>query len=200
MATIRVHELDLPSRQILAELCRMGEDVRSAASALEVSVAAQVRQTFAYTNDGRPRLMRAPRPRGPVPAPPPRQITAVEAWTVVGVRPATVRQWVSRGYLRSAGTRGRTALYRRDDLLRVRESTRARTNTVPVGVVLELPEKYDERLITVTEAAQLLGVAPSTVRSWITRGRLTSAGRSGRAHLVTVRAVGDAARRGRPRF
>lgn len=200
MAKSRVHELayelGLPSRQILDELSRMGEVVKSASSTLEAPVAAQVRQRFAVTEGGRPRQMRPPRP---APTPPPQQITAAEAWNVVRVRPATIRQWVARGYLSSAGWRGRAALYDRDDLLKVREITRSRTNTAPAQAVLELPEKYDERPITVAEAAKLLGVAPSTVRSWITRGRLTRVGRSGRAHLMTIRAAREAAGHS-PRF
>jgi len=86
----------------------------------------------------------------------------------VSVQPATIRQWVSRGYLRSVGTRGRAALYDRDDLRRAQLSTQDRTKTVPFHPVLDLSPKYADRVITVLEAARFLGVAPSTVRSWVT--------------------------------
>jgi DNA-binding transcriptional MerR regulator len=40
-----------------------------------------------------------------------------------------------------------------------------------------------EVLFTATEAAELLGVEPATITKWSARGRLTPAGRKGRAHL-----------------
>lgn len=190
------YELGVTSRQVLAELERLGQHTRSASSTVESSPAAWVRQAFAFTADGRPRLMRPPRPGLPAPGPTPQQITAAEAWSIVRVQPATIRQWVSRGYLRSVGTRGRAALYDRDDLRRAQLGTRDRTKTVPFHPVLDLPPKYDHRLITVLEAARFLGAAPSTVRSWVTRGRLRPVRRSGRAHLFTVHSVLVASRRG----
>lgn len=200
MGKIRVHELayelGVTSRQVLVELERLGQHTRSASSTVESSPAAWVRQAFAFTADGRPRLMRLPRPGLPAPGPTPQQITAAEAWSVVSVQPATIRQWVSRGYLRSVGTRGCAALYDRDDLRRVELRTRSRTKAVPFHPVLDLSPKYDDRLITVLEAAEFLGVAPSTVRSWVTRGRLRPVGRSGRAHLFTVHSVLVASRHG----
>jgi DNA-binding transcriptional MerR regulator len=162
------------------------ESLSSASSTVEGSAAAQVPQSFAFNADGRPRLMRPPRSGSPASA---QQVTAVEAWAVVNVRPATIRQWVARGYLRRVGTRGRAALYDRDDLRRVRLRTHDRTKTVPLLPVLDLSPKYDDSFITVVEAANFLGVAPSTVRSWVTRGRLRPSGQSGRAHLFTVHSV-----------
>lgn len=200
MGKTRVHELayelGVTSRQVLVELERLGQHTRSASSTVEGSPAAWVRRAFAFTAHGRPRLRRPPQPGLSVPFPPPQQITAAEAWSVVSVQPATIRQWVSRGYLRSVGTRGRAALYDRDDLRRAQLRTRSRTKTVPFHPVLDLSPKYDDRLITVVGAAGFLGVAPSTVRSWVTRGRLSPVGRSGRAHLFTVHSVLVASRRG----
>ncbi|WP_306306532.1 helix-turn-helix domain-containing protein [Nocardia vinacea] len=113
----------------------------------------------------------------------PQLVTAREAWDIIRVKPATIRKWVSRGYLQNVGHRGRAALYDRDDLERVRLRIHHRTNTSPIWPRLEVPANYFNRLITTTEAAKLLDVAPSTVRSWVTRGHLVPA----RHHLVPVR-------------
>ncbi|MGW0640453.1 helix-turn-helix domain-containing protein [Nocardia salmonicida] len=131
----------------------------------------------------------------PTPAPEAQLVTAREAWAVMQVRSATVRKWASRGYLQKAGHRGREALYDRADLERVHWRTHARTNTSPAWPELDVPPHYYRRLITTTEAARLLGVAPSTVRSWVTRGHLEPCGRRRRSHLFTVGSVLTAGRR-----
>lgn len=134
---------------------------------------------------------------GPRPgrAEPPEQVTAVEAQRLTGVKAATIRQWVTRGYLDRIGQRGRSALYDRKTVLAVREDVRRRTPWPPLHPTLDLPAEYDKRLITAAEAAVLIGVEPSTVRSWVSRGHLTPTSRAPRPHLFTVGAVLDASRR-----
>ncbi|WP_454199352.1 helix-turn-helix domain-containing protein [Nocardia sp. Marseille-Q1738] len=125
----------------------------------------------------------------------PQLVTARQAWAIIGVRPATLRKWVSRGYLQNVGHRGRAALYDRDDLERVRLRTQRRTNASPFWPQLRVPTHYFSRLITTAEAAKLLDVAPSTVRSWVTRGHLVPVRRSRRGHLFTTGSVLMAGRR-----
>ncbi|WP_408639410.1 helix-turn-helix domain-containing protein [Nocardia yamanashiensis] len=125
----------------------------------------------------------------------PQLITAWEACADLDVRPATIRKWVSRGYLQIAGHRGRAALYNRDDLETVRRRARNRTNRAPIRPQLNVPANYFDRSITTAEAAKLLGVAPSTVRSWVTRGHLVPIRRSRGGHVFTIGSVLTAGRR-----
>jgi DNA-binding transcriptional MerR regulator len=116
-------------------------------------------------------------------------MTAAEATTEFGIRAPTLRQWVSRGYLSSVGRHGRAALYERGDVEMVKRRTLARTPYEARWPALHIPSKYSDRLITTTEAATLLRTSPSTVRSWVTRGRLVPAGRLRNGHLFTVGSV-----------
>lgn len=104
----------------------------------------------------------------------------------MGIRPDRIRKWASRGYLRSKGKRGRAALYDRDDLQRVRDDTGRRTIEPSAWPNLYVPTSYYNRLITTNEVARLFNVAPSTVRSWVTRGHLKPARRHGRSCLFTI--------------
>jgi Helix-turn-helix domain len=51
-------------------------------------------------------------------------LTAVEAAPLLGVRPATITKWASRGRLSAAGHLGRVALYRWGDLVEAEYQTR----------------------------------------------------------------------------
>lgn len=53
----------------------------------------------------------------------------------------------------------------------------------PEGPHRDTPKAPDPELLTVAEVAELLRVAPQTVRSWVAEGRL-SAVRLGRAHRI----------------
>jgi excisionase family DNA binding protein len=53
--------------------------------------------------------------------------TAEDAAEQVGVKPQTIYVWVSRGYLRPAGTHGRHRLFRLADVFEV-EATRKRAH------------------------------------------------------------------------
>lgn len=211
---IRVHELarqlSLTSQDLLATLQAQGEFVKSASSTIEAPVARRMRESVAsgrYTSRQNPLSMpgyaAAPRPHPP-PArlmldededEGPQLVTAREAVADLEVEPATIRKWVSRGYLQNVGYRGRAALYDRDDLEKVRRRTRRRTNTSPIRPQLRVPAHYLGRWITTAEAAKLLDVAPSTVRSWVTRGHLVPLQRSRRGHIFTAGSVLAAGRR-----
>lgn len=56
--------------------------------------------------------------------------TAAEAGPMLGVKPATITKWASRGRLESAGRRGRADLFRWGDLVEVEYQTR-RTGRLP---------------------------------------------------------------------
>lgn len=127
------------------------------------------------------------RPTGDLEEPPSAELmTAAEVATEFGIRAETLRQWASRGYLSSAGRRGRAALYERRDVEMVKQRTLARTPHEYRWPALHIPSKYSDRLITTAEAATLLRTSPSTVRSWVARGRLVPAGRLRTGHLFTV--------------
>lgn len=193
----RVHELaqelGISSRKLLAMLKEQGEFVKSASSMIEAPVARRVRELLA-SQPVRPRS-RPPlsRPTSPAVVVAPQPVTATEAYEIMRIRPATIRQWVSRGYLRRVGSRGQAALYDREDLVKVRNMTEGRRNAPPSFPVLNLPANYHDSLITTTEAATLLGVAASTVRSWVTRGYLVPARRHRHGHLFTIGSVLTAA-------
>lgn len=205
---VRVYELanqlGLTSKQLLATLKAQGEFVKSASSTVEAPVARRMRKAAGIPESATPPDLPAlpawdilrPVPHAvPVPAQDAQLVTVREAWDIVDVSAATIRKWASRGYLQKVGHRGREALYDRADLERVSWRTHARTNTSPAWPQLHVPSHYYRRLITTAEAARLLDVSPSTVRSWVTRGHLEPCGRSRRSHLFTVGSVLTAGRR-----
>lgn len=93
------------------------------------------------------------------------------------VKSATIRKWAARGHLDVAAVsvHGRRAnLYRADDVLRAAAVAEANTRrTVDQGQ--NLPHAALDALLSTAEAAALADVAPSTVRMWAKRGKLTPA-------------------------
>lgn len=127
---------------------------------------------------------------------------AARAWAI---SPATIRQWVHRGYLAPVGTEGRSAVFAARDVYRVALATGDR-NLQPGG---PLRRDDDERrlninacrgrdlqeLVTAEEAAVAVGVSPATIRSWKHRGHLPPAQHRGRTPLYRLADVLTAARR-----
>jgi len=102
-----------------------------------------------------------------------------------GVKPATVRQWVRRGHIKPDGSEGPSHVFRSQDVMDAYESISARTRRSRGSNVRT---KFHDRQVSCEVAARACGVAPSTVRSWISRGHVRSVRDDG-GH-VTVR-VGD---------
>ena len=100
---------------------------------------------------------------------------------------ATVRQWVKRGHLAPARFEKRTHVFSSAEAMTAGLAISRRTNAPP-GMRANILPKHHDRYVTSQLAAAAVGVAPSTVRSWIHRGRLTT--KTSSAGRVTVR-VGD---------
>ena len=112
-------------------------------------------------------------------------------------RPASIRQWASRGYLTAVGRRGRSPLYSPEHLAGAQTGVQDRTRTSPpIRPTVALRSKDLDALLYGAEAAALVAVAPSTIRMWKMRGRLRPVDRPGRL-LFRVEDVLRAARRER---
>lgn len=132
-------ELGIESARVLRYLQEQGAPARSAASVVQPAMARKVRAAFL----GRPGRRVPTRtvqdhsrdddvwwdddPWTTCPD----QVTTTEAARLCGVRAATIRQWASRGYLRSIGRHGRSQLYDPLDLRRVQAEAQARTRRPP---------------------------------------------------------------------
>ena len=199
----RVHELakelGLTSGELLVDLRGRGVYLRSASSLLDPQLVADLRRA-ASGAPGPP----APQPpiRRPTSAPrwedeeyddPREQITATQGARELRVKPATVRQWVHRGYLSPAGTRGRAHLFRRVDLEVARD--RARDNARRPPAPFPIRPSLTRRPVTTLEAARIAGVTPSAIRTWVLRGRLEPLPRVGRGHRFDPMQILRVARR-----
>ena len=211
-------ELGVSSRELLAYLASVGLARRSASSIADAEIEAAAWDRFGSNGQLRPGWSpreparrppaRTRRPEGDVPGwwdydepdpwrscPP--EVTAAEAARLCGVRPATIRQWASRGYLAAVGRRGRSPLYNSQQLAGAQTGVQDRTRTgPPIRPTVALRSKDLDALLYGAEAAALVGVAPSTIRMWKMRGRLRPVDRPGRP-LFRVKDVLQAARRER---
>lgn len=208
--TVRAYELardlDITSREILAFLRSHGHRVRSAATSLtneQVSLArslhpSQIKrqevpqewrehdESFEDWDefedwDGHTELI------------PPRQVIFTrEAAHLVGVGPATIRQWVRRGHLEPMGRLGNTHSFRVADVHaaaaeRLPRTRSLHTNGGPLEVRRLTRGTADvDALVPARVAAEVAGVARSTVRSWIRRGHVQVHGRRDRESLVRL--------------
>lgn len=203
-------DLGVSSRELLEYLTRTGERVISASSTLHPGAEAAARIEFGHARTptgGQPARRPAGQPRRPGPADDsgwddhdpwsrcPQQVTAEEAARLCGVKPATVRQWASRGYLTAVGKRGRSHLYDSRELSRAQDDVRDRTRTSPpLTATARLRSKDLDAVVHGDEAARLVGVAPSTIRMWVLRRWLRPIDQPGRP-LFRVKDVIRAARR-----
>lgn len=190
-------ELGVESRAVLGTLKELGFYVRSALSTLDQRAVRAVREkitglpveevqsTWPSTIIVRttpmelrdPILERAWAARASrsvvTRAEPHEELTAEELGQRLTVAPATIRKWASRGYLTAAGQRGRSRLYRYGDAVRVRDEARARRRQAFSPPPISELRWMNVRPVTAAEAARLAGVSPSTIRTWVRRGRLT---------------------------
>jgi transposase len=116
-------------------------------------------------------------------------ITTRDVSDLLGVTQATVRHWVSRGYIRPVGKFGpsnlfntREVLAAHDDIEARRKATgqarRERRYQVELRPTDRIGPKHYDAVVDVSEAARLIDVSPATIRSWIHRGHLTPLGSS----------------------
>lgn len=207
MAKVRVYELakqlGVTSKTLLSFVKEQDEFLRSAASIIEPLVVERIRVDF-------PKALRAgwaPR-HGSLPAQHrdrwpddddgdddwPEAMTTVEAASMCGVLPLTIRQWVTRGYLRPIGRKGRSSLFDIGAVHRAQESVLARTRK-PVEARGGIASKDLDRQVTTAVAARVVGVSSSTIRMWVHRGHLMPVPSPGRSHTFIIQDVLRAARR-----
>lgn len=206
---IRVHELarelGVDSRQVLDTLAQAGEFVKSASSRLEPAVAAAVRDALTSSSDQSTRSSsftsgiadRQPSPKSYRRAPSrgrqwddddygcdsradAEKLTSAQAAHELGVRQSTIRQWSRRGYLTPSGTRGRALLYSRGDLRHAQARARSKTRHPPLPAPVR--RELIRRPVSTNEAAEIAGVATSTIRMWVHRGLLHPLPTAVRAH------------------
>ena len=122
------------------------------------------------------------------------------------VTTATVRQWVTRGYLTPIGRTGPSNIFATQAVLNAAaDITRRRKHrgkpagpaprrTAPPGVrsrgtrvstveLHRLARVYPQLVLDTSGAAGLLGIKPATIRSWVRRGHLRPLPTSTRRHL-----------------
>jgi DNA-binding transcriptional MerR regulator len=112
------------------------------------------------------------------------EITTSDVADLLRVTPATVRRWVARGYIRPVGKLGPTNLFHPREVLAAHDEIQARRKAtgqarrearyaVEVRLIDRIRPKHHDAVVAISEAAQLIDVSPSTIRSWIHRGHLT---------------------------
>lgn len=155
----------------------------------------------ARQSDGDFRVGR-PRPRGA------ERMTTRDAAFACGVSMSTIRQWVHRGYLVPVGKEGPAHVFDAYDVQVASDSVKDRTRRPGRKVEpgrwslyafdgLSIPAKHHNVLVDIDQAAGLVSVAPSTIRSWIRRGHLTPSPTSRPRHTrIRIGDVLAASRRG----
>lgn len=116
------------------------------------------------------------------------EVTTSDVAELLGVRPATVRRWVSRGYLPPIGMLGPTHVFRTTEVYAARDAIWKRRKATGDGrrgrdddwylpgrhqPMERIAYKHWDKPITIDNAARIVEVSPSTIRSWIHRGYLT---------------------------
>lgn len=100
------------------------------------------------------------------------------------VTPAAVRQWVSRGYLRSTRQERSSNVFDTEEVFAavnlIAANRKVTGNASRIdgylahsGPANRIPPKHYDAIVTISEAARLVQVSPTTIRSWIHRGHLT---------------------------
>ena len=118
------------------------------------------------------------------------EITTRDVADLLGVTRATVRRWVARGYISPVGKSGPSNLFNTRAVLAAHDDIQARRKaTGQARPIDRIRPKHYEAVVTVGDAARLIGVSPSTIRSWIHRDYLIPLG-SSRPRAVRLR-VGD---------
>jgi predicted site-specific integrase-resolvase len=116
------------------------------------------------------------------------EVTTSDVAELLNIRPATVRRWVSRGYLSPIGTLGPAHVFRTTDVYAARDAIWKRRRATGDARISRDDDRYSpgrhrpmetvaykhwDKAITIDNAAELVEVRPSTIRSWIHRGHLT---------------------------
>ncbi|WP_146132859.1 hypothetical protein [Knoellia remsis] len=136
----------------------------------------------------------------------PDELTTLEAAMAYDVATSTIRQWIHRGHLVPLRRQDRTLIFSARAVHDAAMSTGER-NTQPGGPLTRAHRRHVEpagkhisaqamaRLVTAETAANAVGVAASTVRSWRHRGLLKPRQQQGRTPLYLLADVVAAARR-----
>lgn len=128
------------------------------------------------------------------------EITTRDVADLLDVTQSAVRRWTARGYISPVGKLGPSNLFTTRDVLTAHEEIQTRRKAtgkprlqdryrVELRRFDRIRPKHYDAVMRISEAAQLIDVSPSTIRSWIHRGYLTPLD-SSKARAVELR-LGD---------